>query len=78
MVSTITSVTVSPATLTASASFVLIAVITLLILLIQKELIGNLGRAEAKRFSRALNAAIMPLMIVFVTSLVIQIAETLR
>jgi hypothetical protein len=66
------------AVVAAASSLVLIAVITLFMLLIQKEIFGGLRSEHAKRLSQALNVSIVPLIIVFVAALVVQLVDTLR
>jgi hypothetical protein len=72
MISTVTTATVSTVT-TATAtvgvlgvSFGFIAVMALCVLLVQKEIIASNQQDWAKLTSRALNVAIVPLLIAFV------------
>jgi hypothetical protein len=78
MITTVTTATSAIITTAAATSLTLIAVLTLVSLLIQKELIGSLDRPRAKKLSRALNAAIIPLALVFVIAIVSQVADGLR
>jgi hypothetical protein len=78
MITTVTTTTTTTVTTVAAASLALIAILTLLALLIQKEIIGGLTGERARRLSRALNIAIVPLLVVFITTVVFKAAEVLR
>jgi hypothetical protein len=78
MITTVTTTTTVALTTTAAASLTLIVILTLIALLVQKELIGGLQGERAQRLSRALNIAIVPLVVVFVASVAIKIADVLR
>lgn len=78
MITTVTTTTTTTVTTVAAASLALIAILTLLALLIQKEIIGGLAGERARRLSRALNVAIVPLLVVFITTVVFKVAEVLR
>ena len=74
MISTVTATTISAVTTVAlAASFGLIVVITLLSLLIQKELVTTADTPRAKALSRALNVAIVPLLMAFLMLAVVRI-----
>jgi hypothetical protein len=60
------------------ASLAAIAIVTLIAMLIQKEIASGLEHASAKRLSRALNIALVPLIVVFITTVVIDIIDVLR
>ena len=77
MITTVTTTTTTVTTV-AAASLALIAILTMLALLIQKEIIGGLNGERARRLSRALNVAIVPLVIVFVVTVGFKIADVLR
>lgn len=77
MITTVTTTTTT-VTAVAAASLALIAILTMLALLIQKEIIGGLNGERARRLSRALNVAIVPLVIVFVVTVGFKIADVLR
>jgi hypothetical protein len=77
MITTVTTTTTALSMATA-ASLTLIVFITLVALLIKKELIGGLKDSRAARLSHALNVAIVPLTVVFLTSVVFRVADTLR
>jgi hypothetical protein len=78
MITTVTTTTTTVVTTAAAASLALIAILTLIALLIQKEIIGGLDSARAQRISRALNIAIVPLVLVFVATVAFKIADVLR
>jgi hypothetical protein len=74
MISTVTATTISAVTTVAlAASFGLIVVITLLSLLIQKELVTTADTPRAKALNRALNVAIVPLLMAFLMLAVVRI-----
>ena len=56
----------------------LIAIVTLLSLLIQKELVTALATPRAKAFGRALDVAIVPLLMVFFTVAAVRVIDVLR
>ena len=74
MITTVTTTTTS----IGAASLALIALLTLVTLLIQKEIIGGLEGARAQRLNRALNVAIAPLVVVFLVTVAIKVADILR
>lgn len=78
MITTVTTTTTTTVTTLAAASLTLIVIVTLIGLLVQKELIGGLDGVWAKRLNRALNIAVVPLIIVFVASVVVKVADALR
>lgn len=78
MITTVTTTTTTVVTTAAAASLALIALLTLIALLIQKEIIGSLSGPRARRISRALNIAIVPLVLVFVVTVAFKIADVLR
>ncbi|WP_129672173.1 hypothetical protein [Candidatus Chloroploca sp. Khr17] len=81
MITTVTTTTVTTVTTITSvavASLTLIVILTLLVLLIQKEIIGGFTGIRAQRLSKALNVAIMPLSVVFITSMLLRVLEVLR
>ena len=77
MITTVTTTTTTVTTV-AAASLALIAILTMLALLIQKEIIGGLKGPRARRLSRALNVAIIPLVIVFLATAAYKIVDVLR
>jgi hypothetical protein len=76
MVTTITAANATTAV--AAASLSLIAILTLLALLIQKEISSGLEGARAKSLSRALNIAIVPLIVVFIAIVAIRVMDVLH
>jgi hypothetical protein len=78
MITTVTTTTTTTVTTMAAASLTLIVILTLIALLVQKELIGGLDGVWAKRLSRGLNIAVVPLIIVFVASVIVKVADALR
>ena len=79
MISTVTTTTVSTVTTTVgmAASLGLIAVLTLIVFLVAKELAGADDRPRLQLLSRALNVAIFPLLIVFTAIVVAKVVEVL-
>jgi hypothetical protein len=77
MITTVTTATTAITTITA-ASLTLIVILALIALLVNKELLGGLKDERVKQLNRALNVAIVPLLVVFVTSVIFRFADTLR
>jgi hypothetical protein len=77
MITTVTTTTTAMTTVTA-ASLTMIVVATLIALLVNKELIRGLRDGRAKQLGQALNVAIAPLVVVFITSVAFRVADTLR
>ena len=79
MISTVTTTTVSTVTTVAlAASLGLIAIVVLLALLIQKEVLTSSSSSGARALSRALNIAIVPLLMGFAFIAVVKVLEVLR
>jgi hypothetical protein len=79
MISTVTTSTVSTVTTAAIyGSVALIGILVLLTLLIQKEVTTAGSSSRLKRLSKALNIAIVPLLIAFVLIVVTKVMEVLR
>jgi hypothetical protein len=76
MISTVTTSTVS--TVTLAGSFALIGIMVLFSLLIQKELASASDNPKLKKLGRAVNIAIIPLLIVFVLVVVNKVITTLQ
>jgi hypothetical protein len=76
MISTVTTSTVS--TITLAGSFALIGILVLFSLLIQKELASATDNPKIKKLGRAVNFAIIPLLIVFFMVVVNQVIKTLQ
>ncbi|HEU5014610.1 MAG TPA: hypothetical protein VFT66_18945 [Roseiflexaceae bacterium] len=77
MITTVTTTT-TVALATAATSLTLTVILTLIALLIQKEFISGLEGRRAALISRALNIAIVPLLIVFVASVAIRVFDSLH
>ena len=81
MISTVTTTTVSTITSTTvvfAASLGLIVILTLLALLIQKELVTAVATPRARALGRVLNVAIVPLLMAFALIVVVRVAEVLH
>ena len=78
MVTVVTLQTAGFGTTAAPASITLIPIATLLVLLILKEVVSGLTGAAADRFNRSLGAAVVPLLLVFLGTLVAQVVEVFR
>jgi hypothetical protein len=77
VITTVTTTTTT-VTVTMAGSLALIAILTLLALLVKKEIIGGIGGERAKQWSRALNVAIVPLAVVFLAGVAVKIADILQ
>ncbi|MBN1936523.1 MAG: hypothetical protein JW934_17810 [Anaerolineae bacterium] len=78
MISTVTTTTVSTVTtLVLAGSLSLIAILTLLAFLIQKELVTTQENRRALALSRVLNVGIVPLLIGFALIVAVRVAEVL-
>ena len=77
MVTTVTTTTVTTVTTLAAGSFALIAILALIALLVQKEIIGGLQGERARRVARALNIAIVPLLLVFASTVAFRVLDVL-
>lgn len=82
MVTTVTTTTVTTVTTITAASLALIAIITLLLLIVQKEIISGVDRgsssARLQQLGRALNIAIIPLVLVFLATCVVNVIDVLK
>ncbi|HEY1011085.1 MAG TPA: hypothetical protein VGE07_00175 [Herpetosiphonaceae bacterium] len=77
MITTVTTTTTTAVAAVSAGSLALVAICTVLILLINKEIILSSQTERAVRLNKALNVALVPLLIVFVLTLVIRIAQTI-
>ena len=77
MITTVTTTTTTTVTTVSAASLSLVAICTVLLLLLNKELILASNHEWALRLGKALNVAIVPLMLVFVATLVVRVAAVL-
>lgn len=78
MITTVTTTTTTTVTTLGVGSLALIAIVTLLVLLVNKEILMVSQQPWARRLNRALNVVIVPLMVVFVTTVVMKVAAVLR
>jgi len=74
MITTITTTTIT--SLAVAASLALLIVVALLAILVTKEIIGGTS-SQARRFSKALNVAVVPLGIVFAMTVAMKLVELL-
>ncbi|MEP6776723.1 MAG: hypothetical protein ABJA50_14105, partial [Chloroflexota bacterium] len=74
MITTVTTTTIT--SLVATASLAAIIVVSLLAILISKEIIGGKGD-KAARLGTAVNVAIVPLLLVFVVTTFMRVVEAL-
>jgi hypothetical protein len=77
MITTVTTTTVTTVTTITAASLALFAVLTLLVLLVNKELISSSASQKAMQFSKALNVAVVPLLLVFVMTVGMKLVDAL-
>jgi hypothetical protein len=78
MVTTVTTTTTAILTTVTAGTLTLIVVLTLISLLVKKEIIGSLTGERSQRLARVLNAAILPLFVVFVATVAARVADVLR
>lgn len=78
MITTVTTATTTAVSTVGAASLSLVAICTVLLLLLNKEMILISKRDWAVRLSKTLNIAIVPLLIVFVATIVMQVWGVLR
>jgi hypothetical protein len=79
MISTVTTSTVSTVTTAALAgSAALVGILVLLILLVQKEFTSSAANTRYHTLSKALNIAIVPLLIAFVMIVVASVVKVLN
>ncbi|HEY0606516.1 MAG TPA: hypothetical protein VGD58_26565 [Herpetosiphonaceae bacterium] len=78
MITTVTTATTTAVSTVGAASLALVAICTVLVLLLNKEMILISKRDWAVRLSKTLNIAIIPLMIVFVVTIMMQVWRVLR
>ncbi len=77
MITSVTTVVTAALSTAATASLVGIAIVALVALLIQKEVISGLTGPRAKQLGQALNIALVPLVIVFIFSVVLKMMDVL-
>ncbi len=83
MISTVTTTTITTITAIAlTTSLELVAILALLVFLIQKEILSSTSTPRAKMigafFSKALNVAIVPLLLSFGFIVIIKVLEVLQ
>jgi hypothetical protein len=79
MISTVTLSTVSTVTtISIAGSLTLVAVLTFLLLLVQKEITTSVHDRIAHALGRALNVAIIPLFIAFVLIAIVRVLDVLK
>ena len=79
MISTVTTSTVSTVTVAALAgSVALVGILVLLALLVQKEFSNSATGGRYRSLSRALNVAIVPLLIAFILIVAARVVEVLH
>lgn len=78
MITTVTTTTTTTVTTFGVASLALIAIVTMLVLLVSKEIILATKQPWALRFNKAVNVAIIPLLVVFITTVVMRVAAVLQ
>jgi hypothetical protein len=78
MVTTITTTTTLIVTTVAAAAFAIIAIVTFIVVMIQKEITSELESTQAKRLSQALNIALVPMLVIFFTIFCAKIFDALK
>jgi hypothetical protein len=78
MITTVTTTTTTVITSAAAASLTLIAIVTFVLLLVQKEIAGGLENERAKYLARALNVVLVPLFLVFLSAFALKVADMWR
>jgi hypothetical protein len=78
MITTVTTATTTAVSTVGAGSLALVAICTVMILLLNKEMILVSKRDWALRLSKTLNVAIVPLLIVFVATIVVKVWDVLR
>ena len=77
MITTVTTTTTTTVTVVGVASLALVGICTLLVLILNKELLLASKQPWAPRLSKSLNVAIVPLLIVFVVTVVMKVITAL-
>lgn len=78
MISTVTTSTVTTVTTAIAGSVTLIGILILFGLLIQKEVTAASNETRLKKLGKALNIAIIPLLIAFLLIVIFRVGEVLR
>lgn len=78
MITTVTTTTTTTLTTDAAAGLILIAILTLIALMVKKEIFSGLLGVSASRVSRVLTVGIVPLAAVFLIVVVLRVVDVLR
>jgi hypothetical protein len=78
MITTVTTTTTTVVSVFGVSSFALVAVCTMLLLLLNKELILTNQHEWATRLRRVLNVALIPLGLVFATTVFMKVYDVLQ
>jgi len=78
MITTITTTTTTVITTAAAASLTLIAIVTFVLMLIQKEIASGLDSQRARYLARALNVVLVPLSVILVSAFALKVADMWR
>ncbi len=78
MITTVTTTTTAAVSTVGASSLALVAICTVLILLLNKEMILVSQRDWATRLNKTLNVAIVPLLIIFIATIVVKVLSVLR
>ena len=78
MITTVTTATTTAVSTVGASSLALVAICTVLVLLLNKEIFLVSKQDWAVRLRKTLNIAIVPLLIVFVATIVVQVWSVLR
>jgi hypothetical protein len=73
MITTVTTATTTAASTVGAASLALVAICTVMLLLLNKEIMIVSKREWTIRLNKTLNVAIVPLLIVFVATVVMEL-----
>jgi hypothetical protein len=78
MITTVTTATTAAASTVGAGSLALVAICTVLLLLLNKEIILVSKREWAVQLNKTLNVAIVPLLIIFVATIVVKVLSVLH
>jgi hypothetical protein len=78
MISTLTTASIELLASTANATMSLVTILTLIILMILKEIASGIASARMRRLNKVLDTMIVPLGVVFVATAVIRVAAMLH
>lgn len=77
MITTVTTATTATLSSVAATSLTLMVVLTLIAALVKREVFASLHGERAQQLARALNIAILPLLVVFAVSIGVRLADGL-